>query len=75
MHLTSKFNKGNCFSLCVISLFIFSKYTWAIRWKDKRGITISNAFQTILDRSNRKPNKIWIGKSSEFYNRSMKSWL
>ena len=25
--------------------------------------------------SKRKPNKIWIGKGSEFYNRSMKSWL
>ena len=24
---------------------------------------------------NRKPNKIWLGKGSEFYNRSIKSWL
>ena len=24
---------------------------------------------------NRKPNKIWVDKGSEFYNRSMKSWL
>ena len=28
-----------------------------------------------LDTSGRKPNKIWIDKGSEFYNRSMKSWL
>ena len=43
--------------------------------KDKRGITITNAFQKILDESNHKPNKIWVDKRSEFYNRSTKSWL
>ena len=43
--------------------------------KDKIGITITNAFQKILDESNHKPDKIWVGKGSEFYNRSMKSWL
>ena len=29
----------------------------------------------MLDDSKRKPNKIWVDKSSEFYNKSMKSWL
>ena len=43
--------------------------------KDKRGIAITHAFQKVLDESNCKPNKIWVYKSSEFYNRSMKSWL
>ena len=28
-----------------------------------------------LDKFGRKPNKIWVDKSSEFYNRLMKSWL
>ena len=32
-------------------------------------------FKKILDESNRKPNKIWVDKGSEFYNRSMKTWL
>ena len=36
---------------------------------------ITNAFQNILDESNRKPNKIWVNKGREFYNRTMKSWL
>ena len=31
--------------------------------------------QSILKKSNRKPNKIWVDKGIEFYNRSMKSWL
>ena len=43
--------------------------------KDKKTGTIGNVFQNILDESNRKPNKIWVDKSSEFYNRSLKSWL
>ena len=56
--------------LCGID--IFSKYAWVILLKDKRGTTITNAFQKILDESNRKLNKIWVDEGSEFYNRSMK---
>ena len=36
---------------------------------------ITNALQNILDESNRKTNKIWVDIGSEFYNRSMKSFL
>ena len=54
---------------------IFSKCAWAIPLKDKKGITITDAFQKILDKSKRKPNKTWVNKGSEFYNRSMKPWL
>ena len=43
--------------------------------KGKESITIANAFQKILDESNRKPNKTWVDKESKFYNRSVKSWL
>ena len=38
-------------------------------------ITITNAFQKVLDKSNRKPNKIWVDEGSEFDNRSIKSFL
>ena len=41
----------------------------------KKGITITNTFQKVLKESNRKPNKIWVDKGSEFYNSLMKSWL
>ena len=54
MQLLSKFNKGFKFLLCVID--IFSKYAWVIPLKDKKGISIVNAFQKILKESNRKPN-------------------
>ena len=43
--------------------------------KDKKSITITNAFQKILKGSNRKPNKIWADKGSEFYNSSFKKRL
>ena len=43
--------------------------------KYKKGITITTAFQIILIESNHKPNKIWVDKGSEFYKRSMKSFL
>ena len=72
MQLISKFNKGIRF-LCAID--IFSKYARVIPLKDKKSIAIPNAFQKILDESNRKQNIIWVDKGSEFYNRSMKSWL
>ena len=41
--------------------------------KDKKGITITNAFRKILGESNRKPNNTCVDKGGEFYNRSMKS--
>ena len=68
MHLISMFNKGFRFLLCVID--IFSKYAWVVPLKDKKGISIVNAFQKILKESDRKPNKIWVDKGSEFYNNS-----
>ena len=73
MYLISKFNKGIRIFLCVID--IYSKYTWAVPLKDKIGVSIANAFQSILNKSNRKPNKIWVDKGSELYNRSVKSWI
>ena len=42
MQLISKSNKGFRFLLCVID--IYSKYAWVTPLKDKKGITITNAF-------------------------------
>ena len=59
--------------MCVID--IFSKYAWIVPLKDKKSVSIVNAFQKILKESDRKPNKIWVDKGSEFYNNSFKKWL
>ena len=64
MQLISNFDKGFRFLLCVID--IFRKYAWVVPLKDKKGVTIVDAFQKILDDSDRKPNKIWVDKGSEF---------
>ena len=73
MQLITKFYKEIRFILCVID--VFSKYAWVIPLNTKTGITITDAFLKILKESNRKPNKICLDKGSEFYNRSMKSFL
>ena len=64
MKLVSKYNKGIRYLLCAIDLF--SKYAFAVPLKDKNGITITNAFQNILNNSKRKPNKIRSNQDSEF---------
>ena len=66
MQLLSKYNKGIRILLCVID--IFSKYAWVVPLNDKKDISIVKAFPSILKQSNRKPNKIWVDKGSEFYN-------
>ena len=73
MQILSKFNKGIKYLLCAIDLF--SKYALVVPVKDKKGISIVNAFQRISNKSKRKPNKIWVHKGSEFYNVSFKKWL
>ena len=73
MQLISKYDKGIRYLLCVIDLF--SKYAFVVPLKDKKGTTITNAFQSILDKSKRKPNKIWVDQGSEFYNNNFKQWL
>ena len=73
MQLIRKFNKGIRFLLCVI--YIYSKYTWVAPFKDKKGVTVINAFQNVLDKSDPKPSKIWVDKESEFYNNYFKKWL
>ena len=70
---SSKLNKGMHFLLCVID--IFRKYAWVVPLNDKNDIKITDAFQKTLNESGRKPNKIWVHKGSEFYNKSLKSWL
>ena len=56
MKLINKFNEGFRFLLCVID--IFSKYAWVVPLKNKKCVSIVNAFQKILEESDRKPNKI-----------------
>ena len=65
VELISKFNKAIVFRKeCIID--IFSKQAWVVPLKDKKGITITNAFQKSLGESNPKANKIPVDEASEF---------
>ena len=66
MKLLSKQNESIKYLLCAIALY--SKYAFVIPLKDKKGISIVNAFDKIIKQSNRKPNKIWVDQGGEFYN-------
>ena len=47
---------------------LFSKSAWVVPLKDKRGITIVNAFQKVILKGT-KPNKIWVDQREKFYNK------
>ena len=54
---------------------MYSKYAFVVLLKDKKGISIVNAFNKIIKKYNKKPNKIWVDEGGEFYNRVFKKWL
>ena len=84
MQSLSRKNKGIKYLLCAIDLF--NKYAFVIPLKDKKGISIVNAFDKIIKQSNRrrakgtsaqhiKPNKIWVDQGGQFNNNVFKKWL
>ena len=50
MQSLSKYNKGVKYILCAIDLF--SKYAWVVPMKDKKSVSIVDAFQKILKEFN-----------------------
>ena len=65
MQSLSEYNKGIKYLLCAIDLFC--KYGWVVPLKDKRGISIINAFHKIVSKGC-KPNKVWVDQGGESYN-------
>ena len=64
------FSKFNCivkYLLAVIDVFFFSKYGWLIPLKDKTGKSVAIALKSIF--KERKPEKMWVDKGKEFYNK------
>ena len=72
MQQFSKWNKGYRYLLMVLD--VFSKYSWIIPLKDKKGETVMNAFKTIL-KEGRKPQYLWTDKGKEYYNKHVKELL
>ena len=71
MRSLSKYNKAIKYLLCAIGLF--SKCSWVVLLKDKKGISIVNTFQTIISKG-RKPNKIWVDQGGQFYNKLLRDF-
>ena len=70
MQSLSRKNKGIKYLLD-----LYSKYAFVISLKDKKGISIVNAFNKLIKQSNRKPNKIWVDQGEEFYNNVFEKWV
>ena len=64
VQLKKKFNKGIRFLLCVID--ICSTFEWVVSLKDKKGVTVVNAFLKFLGGSMelhlKKAKNIWVDK-------------
>ena len=72
MQSLSKYSKGIKYLLYAIDLF--SKYAWVVSLKDKKRISIVNAFYKRVSKG-RKPSEIWVDQSGEFYNNLFKRLL
>ena len=68
MQAFSKFNRVVKCLLAVID--VFSKYGWLIPLKDKSGKSVASVLETIF--KDRKPEKMWVNKGKEFYNKDVK---
>ena len=53
---------------------VFSKYSWAVPLKTKTGPEVTKAFQNLW-KPQTPPQKLWMDKGKEFYNRPMKDLL
>ena len=71
MQVFAKFNRGVKYLLAVID--VFSKYGWVIPLKDKTGKSVASALKTIF--KERKPEKMWVDKGKEFYNKDVKELI
>ena len=71
MQAFAKHNDGVKYLLSAID--VFSKYGWLVPLTDKTGKSVAVAFDKIFTSSGRKPEKLWVDKGKEFYNKDVKS--
>ena len=71
MQAFTKFNREVKYLLAVID--VFSKYGWLIPLKNKTGKSVASALKIIF--KERKPEKMWVDKGKEFYNKDVKDLI
>ena len=64
----------NGYTYLLMVLDVFSKYGWIIPLKDKKGVTVSEAFKLVF-KEGRKPEYLWVDKGKEYYNKHVKDLL
>ena len=69
----ARWNKGNRYALTVVD--VFSKYAWVEPLKNKTGVAVTQAMQTILTRAGRTPQKLQTDAGKEFYNRTFQNLM
>ena len=69
----SKYKKNYKFIFTIIDNH--TKYAWAIPIKDETGKSTTTAFKSPIEKSKRKPDKIWSDRGKEFYNRTFLDFL
>lgn len=67
MQAFAKYNNGVKYLLTVID--VFSKYGWIEPLKQKTGNAVASALKKIF--TERQPEKIWVDKGKEFYNKDV----
>jgi len=65
MQAFSRFNRAVKYLLTAI--YVFSKYGWMLPLKDKTEVSVAKALKEVFKQ--RKPEKLWIDKGKEFYNK------
>ena len=69
----SKYDKNYKFIFTIIDNH--TKYAWAIPLKDKSGKSTTTAFESLIEKTKRKPDKIWSDRGKEFYNKTFLDFL
>ena len=69
----SKYNKNYKFIFTIIDNH--TKYAWAIPLKDKSGKSTTTALKSLIEKTKRKPDKIWSDRGKEFYNKTFLNFL
>ena len=72
MQQISIFNKG--ISILLWLTDVYSKYAWVVLLKKLKKYYNYQSFPKRYEECGHKPNKTWVDKGSEIYNRSIKSW-
>ena len=63
--------RGYKYMLTVIDLY--TRFAWAVPMKRKDAITTKNSLEKIMKVSKRQPNKLWVDRGKEFYNKHVQS--